>query len=106
MKNGERWLGALCIVAVMVLGAFRRDRVDHAAGDVSVSPDLGRAGGPTVMSAFDEGQKAMNAAQAQAAALHLPAGPASDRFDADRTASSLPGGMTLKPVSSQELKDA
>src|SRR2546427_4617447 len=107
MKNWQTMVGALCIVAVMVLGAFVGIALYVAPSrDVSVSPDLGTRGEDRkVVSAFDEGQKAMNAAQAQAASLHLPSGPASV-IDADRTTSSLPGGLSMKPVSVQEFKQA
>jgi len=95
MKNWRTLVGALCIWRSWCSGVRGIASITRP-GDVSVSPDLGRRRDRRVMSAFDEGQKAMNAAQAQAAALHLPAGPASI-VDGTRTASSLPGGMTLKP---------
>ena len=107
MKNWRTLVGALCIVAVMVLGAFAGIALYVAPpSGVSVSPDVGTRGEDRrVVSAFDESQKAMNAQQAAAASLHLPSGPASI-VDADRTTSTLPGGLSLKPVSEKELKDA
>src|SRR5436309_15548705 len=107
MKNWRTMGVALCIVAVMVLGAFAGIALYVAPpSDVSVSPNVGTRGDDRrVVSAFDETQNAMNAQQAAAASLHLPSGPASI-VDADRTTSTLLGGRSLKPVSEKELEEA
>src|SRR5256712_1935202 len=103
MKNWRTVVGALCIMAAMVLGAFAG--LSYAkSGGVSVSPDLGTRGEDRrLVSAFDEHQKVMTAPEAEAAASHTSG---LSLLDSQASMTSSSGTVTVKPVSAEELKAA
>ncbi len=103
MKNWRTVVGALCIMAAMVLGAFAG--LSYAkSGGVSVSPDLGTRGEDRrLVSAFDEHQKVMTAPEAEAVASHTSG---LSLLDSQASMTSSSGTVTVKPVSAEELKAA
>src|SRR5712691_254366 len=104
MTNWRTVVGALCIVAVMVLGAFAGIRYAASSG-VSVPSDSGTRGEDRhLVSAFDENQKVMTAPEAEAFASHIPSSGLSLLEAQAATVSS--GGITLKPVTQGQLKEA
>src|SRR5881628_2623261 len=105
MKNWRTVAGALCIVAAMVFGAFAGIRYAASSG-VSVSPDQGTRGEDRhLVSAFDENQKVMTAPEAEAFASNVPSGHMSLR-DSDPAMVTSSSGLSVKPVSAEELKAA
>jgi len=109
VTNWRTSVAALCIVMVMVLGAFAGLAIAIAPpGGVSVSPDVGTRGeDQRLMSASDESHKAMTAGEAEtfAANPHAQSGPATF-VDSDPGVQATTGGPVLKPVSQRDLKDA
>src|SRR5712691_2875145 len=104
MTNWRTVVGALCIVAVMVLGAFAGIRYAASSG-VSVPSDSGTRGEDRhLVSAFDENQKVMTAPEAEAFASHIPSSGLSLLEAQPTTVTS--SGVSVKPVSAEQLKTA